>query len=116
MTEFAPIAKGIMYMENDMNQEKSISQIAEMCHVSPSYFRKLFKKYSGLSPIEYQIQTKMSRAKELIMTNTMQITEISYALGFFDASYFCKLFKKHVGLSPKEYKKSLQSRHNDFSK
>ena len=107
MTEFAPIAEGIMYMENDINQEKNISQIAELCHVSPSYFRKLFKKYSGMSPIEYQIRVKLSHAKQLLRTNTMSIAEVSDALGFFDAAYFCKVFKKHTGVSPKEYAKSF---------
>lgn len=111
-TEFAPIAKGIIYMENDISQEKSISQIAELCHVSPSYFRKLFKKYSGVSPIEYQIKVKISHAKDLIRTNTMRISEVSDALGFFDAAYFCKMFKKYTGVSPKEYKNSFNSKHS----
>lgn len=101
--EFSSIAEGIMYMENDIKQEKSIAEIAELCHVSPSYFRKLFKKYSGVSPIKYQIQIKISRAKRLLQTNTMRISEISDALGFFDTAYFCKQFKKYAGISPKEY-------------
>ena len=105
MTEFAPIAKGIIYMESDINQEKSIPEIAEMCHVSPSYFRKLFKAYSGMSPIEYQIRIKISRAKRLLQTNTMRISEISDTLGFFDTAYFCRLFKKYTGVSPKNYAK-----------
>ena len=107
MTEFAPIANGILYMENDIHQKKNISQIAELCHVSPSYFRKLFKKYAGKSPIEYQICVKLSHAQQLLRTNTMSIAEIADTLGFFDAAYFCKVFKKHIGLSPKEYAKSF---------
>lgn len=104
-TEFAPIAKGIMYMESDISRQKSIAEIAGICHVSPSYFRKLFKKYSGMSPIEYQIQAKIAHAKRLLQTNTMGISEISDVLGFFDAAYFSKLFKKYTGVSPKKYAK-----------
>ena len=104
-TEYSSIAKGILYMENDISQKKSIAEISELCHVSPSYFRKLFRKYSGMSPIEYQIQVKISRAKRLLCTNTMRISEISDALGFSDPAYFCKIFKKRVGVSPKEYAK-----------
>ena len=106
-TEFASIADGIMYMENDINQEKNISEIAQMCHVSPSYFRKLFRKYSGMSPMEYQIQVKLSHAKRLLQTNTMRISEISDMLGFFDPAYFCRLFKKYTGISPKDYAKKF---------
>lgn len=109
-TEFAPIVKGIMYMESNIVHQKGITEIANMCHVSPYYFRKLFKKYSGVSPIEYQIQAKITHAKRLLNTNTMRISEISDALGFFDAAYFSKIFKKYTGVSPKEYaKKSTQN-------
>lgn len=105
MNEFAPIANGILYMENDIDQKKSIEEIAELCHVSTSYFRKLFRKYSGMSPIEYQIQVKIRHAKQLLQTNTMRVAEVAEALGFSDPAYFCRLFKKNTGLSPKEYAK-----------
>lgn len=111
LKEFAPIADGIIYMENNINQEKSIDEIAKMCHVSPSYFRRLFREYSGVAPIRYQINVKLSHAKRLIQTNTMSISEISDALGFYDAAYFSKLFKKYTGVSPKEYAKKF----NGFS-
>lgn len=107
LREFASIADGIMYMENNTNQEKSIEEIAEMCHVSPSCFRRLFRKYSGVSPVRYQINVKLTHAKRLLQTNTMSVSEISDALGFYDTAYFSKLFKKHVGVSPKEYAKSF---------
>ena len=108
-TEFAAIAEGIMYMENDISQEKSIAEVAELCHVSPSYFRKLFRKYSGMSPIEYQIRVKISHAKRLLQTNTMRVAEVSDTLGFFDPAYFCKLFKKYTGVSPKDYAKRFMN-------
>lgn len=103
--EFAPIAEGILYMENDIEQGKSIQEIVELCYVSAGYFRKLFKKYSGMSPIEYQTHIKIKNAKRLLQTHTMRIAEISDTLGFFDPAYFCKFFKKHTGDSPKEYAK-----------
>lgn len=92
-------------MENDIEQGKSIQEIAELCYVSAGYFRKLFKKYSGMSPIEYQTHIKIKNAKRLLQTHTMRIAEISDTLGFFDPAYFCKFFKKHTGDSPKEYAK-----------
>lgn len=101
--EYAPIADGIMYMENDISPEKSIAEIAKMSHVSTSYFRKLFKKYSGMSPAEYRIQVKISHAKRLLKTDTMKISEISDTLGFYDTAYFCRVFKKYTGRSPREY-------------
>lgn len=102
-SEFSSIAEGIVYMENDIFQEKSIAEIAEMCHVSQSHFRSLFKKYSGVSPISYQINAKIERAKHLLSHEHMTVGEVAEYLGFSDDAYFCKLFKKYTGFSPKAY-------------
>lgn len=102
-SEFSSIAEGIVYMENDIFQEKSIAEIADMCHVSQSYFRSLFKKYSGVSPINYQINAKIERAKYLLTHEHMTVGEVAEYMGFSDDAYFCKLFKKYTGLSPKAY-------------
>ena len=90
-------------MENDIFQEKSIAEIADMCHVSQSHFRSLFKKYSGVSPISYQINAKIERAKHLLSHEHMTVREVAEYMGFSDDAYFCKLFKKYTGFSPKAY-------------
>ena len=103
--EFSTIHEGIKYIETDTEQSKSIAEIAKMCHVSESYFRTLFKKYSGLSPTDYRISKKIERAKELIANSTMTITEVAYELNFKNVHYFSRLFKTKVGTTPNEYQK-----------
>ncbi len=103
--EFTTIMEGIRYIENDSEQTKSIVEIAEMCHVSASYFRSLFKKYSGLSPTDYRIAKKIERAKELITNDKMTVTEVAYKLNFKNVPYFSRLFKAKVGMTPNEYQK-----------
>lgn len=101
------IEKGIHYMQFDEEQLLSIDQIAEMCFVTPAYFRKLFKQYAGMSPLEYRIKKKICQAQYYIEHSNMSIAEISDALKFDNPSYFCRIFKKHVGVTPLEYKKLL---------
>jgi AraC-like DNA-binding protein len=100
---FSSIRKGIMYLENDPVQDKSISEIAEMCNVSESGFRRLFKLYSGYAPGEYRLNEKINRAKKLLSSHTMTVEEVSSSLGFTECGYFCKLFKKKTGVSPGKY-------------
>lgn len=107
--EFSQIAEGILYLENCASYEKNISEIAAMCHVSTSCFRRLFKKYSGLSPVQYQIAIKIDHAKKLLRSNTMTVNEIAEKLEFNDTAYFCKCFKRQTGMTAKEYLKQSQT-------
>lgn len=102
------IIDGINYLENDTKQELSIEEIAKMCNVSSTYFRRLFKEYSGISPIQFRINKIISNAKELLADGNMNIVAISDYLGFDNVTYFSKMFKKCVGCTPKEYKNRLK--------
>ena len=106
--KYNSIYKGISYLENDVQQSLSIKEIAEICHITPTYFRKLFKEYSGMSPSQFRIRKKIDTAKTLLLTNDMSIQEISDYLGFENISYFSKLFKQNEKISPLQYKKIMQ--------
>ena len=103
--KFRCISKGIDYLENDENQLFTISQIADTCNVSEVYFRKLFKEYSGTSPIEFRTKTKIFRAKNYLKSDDLTISEISDRLGYDDVSYFIKTFREYVGITPNKYRK-----------
>lgn len=102
---FQVIGKGIHYMENDPKQELSISQVADLCNISEIYFRRLFKEYAGCSPIEFRLNAKIERAKQLLLYETLSTEQIADLLNFSTSSYFCSQFKKHTGKTPLEYRK-----------
>lgn len=107
LTKFDMIAKGISYLENNTRHEMSIAQIAKLCNVSTSYFRRLFKEYANVSPIEYILNSKIEKAKIYLEYENLTIGEISDLLGFTDAAYFSKQFKRKVGMTPMQYKNRL---------
>lgn len=100
------IAEGIRYMEQNELQEKSIAEVARMCNVSEIYFRRLFKEYSGMSPIQYRINSKIERAKLYLEYENMSSREIAERLGFISSAYFTRQFKTITKMTPLEYKKS----------
>lgn len=110
LRKFKVIEKGISYMEEDPHQSLSIGEIAKMCNVSEIYFRKLFREYSGLSPIEYRIARKIRKAQSLLEFDDLNTTETAQLLGFSDCAYFCKQFKAVTGMTPLQYKDSLYSK------
>lgn len=91
-------------IESNISPEK----IAETLGVSYSWFRKMFKQYVDVSPAQYQANLKFLRAKELLDTSQMNISEIAYQLSFETSSQFSTFFRKKEGVSPLQYRKEGQ--------
>jgi AraC-like DNA-binding protein len=91
--------------ENYFESTIRISHLASLCNISEAYFRSLFLKINGTSPIRYINNLKILRAKELILSGDYTIHDIARLSGFSDDSYFSRKFKKHTGFSPAEFKK-----------
>ena len=92
------------------NEQMNVSELASMCAVSDTYFRKLFKEIHGVSPAQYIINLRLEYASQLLMSRLYTILEVSEKSGFNDVKYFSKLFKKHYGVSPREFKNIVPER------
>ncbi len=92
-------------MRQNTEREFDMEELARQHNVGYSYFRKMFKKYTGVSPGQYHLQLRMIRAKEMLVSTDKSIKEISLELGFQTIHYFSLLFKKKVGMNPSEFRK-----------
>lgn len=95
-------AKHLMYKKicSSINLEK----IAQDFGVSYSKFRVDFKKQTGSSPLQYYLQLKIEKSKEMLLQSTKTQKEIAYALGFESDHYFNRLFKQKMGITPKQFR------------
>lgn len=91
------------------NLETGISpqEIADQLSVSYSRFRKVFKEYTGMAPVQYQIQLKLEKAKEQLVNTSRSIKEIAFDLNFESSQYFSSQFKEKTGLTPIGFRKNL---------
>lgn len=92
------------YIDERYMQELSVESIAADLQISPNYFNRIFKNAFGLSCMDYIIQTRIQRSRQLLEDPVLTIKEVSSMVGYIDANYFAKLFKKKVGLTPTEYR------------
>jgi len=72
--------------------------------MNPTYFSTFFKKYNGLSPIDYIIRKRITRAIEFLRATDKTILEISGICGFNNSANFNKMFKKITGTTPSSYR------------
>ena len=103
--KYKSIYKGIMHIENNYLEDTCIEELAGMCHVSTSTFRRLFVEYKGETPIKYRNILRLKRAEELLKSGEYTVSEAAEASAIPDVAYFSKLFKKVIGISPSEIKK-----------
>ena len=91
-------------MKQNMGSEMYFGDLAKKYNVSYSFFRKMFRKYTGMSPGQYHLQLRLPRAKELLVSTDNSIKEISYELGFQSIFHFSSLFKKKEGVTPSYFR------------
>ena len=94
-------------IREDCARHYTLSQLAEECHVTESYFSSLFKKVSGKSLMSYLAQVRVEKAQELIASTEYKLVQIAEAVGYDDYQYFTKVFKKISGVTPGEYKAGI---------
>ena len=94
-------------MREHVEENIDLHELATQYHLSYASFRKMFKKYTGKSPRQYHLELKLMRAKELLLTSDLSITEISHLLNFESLQYFSRYFKKQTGSSPRALRKTI---------
>lgn len=99
----------INYLNENYEHKISLDQIAHNMYLSPVYISKIFKEETGESPINYLIQIRLEKAKEILMNESGgSIKSIANSVGYEDVYHFSKLFKKYYGISPLYYRKNSQ--------
>ena len=86
------------------DEDISLNTLAELANMSPNHFSSVFSQEMGVTFIEYLINRRMEKAKELLMTTDKKSFEIAYEVGYRDPHYFSSTFKKTQGMTPREYR------------
>lgn len=103
--QFVNKAKTIMiqHIENPVHPE----EIARMLNVSYSWLRSNFKRYTLFSPVAYQQELKIERAKTLLLNSNLSIKEIAQRLNFSSVANFTTLFKAKTAKTPARFREKL---------
>ncbi|HPD25192.1 MAG TPA: AraC family transcriptional regulator [Candidatus Marinimicrobia bacterium] len=98
------INKAKIFMADRIDKNINMEQLASELGVGYSWFRRMFRHYTGLPPVQYFLELKLNKAKELLVNTSLPIKEIAVITGFESQFYFSKFFKNRVGMSPIKYR------------
>lgn len=95
----------IRYIENNYADDIYMSDISKILGIECTYFSKIFKNETGVSPNKYLLDLRINKACSILRTSNMSINQVATSVGINDPFYFSKIFKRCMGMSPKEYAK-----------
>ena len=94
----------IEYLDDQIDRNFSLVELAAIANMSPNYFASLFKQSTGYAPHQYVIRHRIERAKKLLLDRKLAIADIAYSLGFAHQSHLNRHFKRLVGVTPKVFR------------
>jgi AraC-type DNA-binding domain-containing proteins len=100
------INRVLTYIEENIAQPLTLTELSEIAGYSLSRFKTLFRQVTGQTPAQYIAMSKVEKAKIMLRDERKSITDIAYDLGWSSSNYFCAVFKKFTNVSPLIYRKT----------
>ena len=94
----------VRYINDHIDEDISLADLAKLVHFNPNYFVKYFKKITGKPPMEFMLNNRIARAKVLLQNGETQIKDIALSVGFNNPEHFSHIFKQRTGYSPTQYR------------
>ncbi|MBD0380894.1 response regulator transcription factor [Paenibacillus sedimenti] len=92
------------FIQKHLNEELSLTRLAGMVHLNPSYLSRFFKQMTGTVLTDYITGLRIAKAKSLLRETDLKIQDIAPQVGFDSPAYFIRLFKKEMHVTPSEYR------------
>ena len=92
------------YIEENAYSDFSITTLAKQFNYNEKYLGRLFKTRTGYTVHEYCNHLRITKAKKLLRSTNLSISQIAAQVGYNNTTYFIRLFKSHTNLSPLQYR------------
>ena len=102
---FIQISPALLHIQNNYQYHFTTKELADMCNLSESYFRKQFREVIHSSPTEYRNYLRINYVCKELIKNERSVSYLCSLVGFENATHFYRTFKALVGTTPSEYRK-----------
>ncbi len=104
------VAKVGKWMRDRVDRRLTAAEMAATAGLSTAYFSRLWKRHTGRSPVDYFIDLKLLRARDLLAKTDVGVGAVAERMGFEDALYFSRLFRRRIGMSPTTYRHNMRGK------
>ena len=100
------IEKIVLFIEKHLAEDLTLTRLADICYLNPSYLSRVFKQTYGCNLTEYIVGKRMEQARTLLAETQKKIQDVALEVGYLSVPSFNRVFKKENGISPLEYRKT----------
>ena len=101
------VDQAIAYIRDHITEPLQADEVARYVGLNRSYLSTLFKQHTGLSPLRYIQQFRLTKAQHLLESTQLSVAAIAYSCGYQQPESLIKLFKQQYGVSPASYRKMI---------
>ena len=100
------IRKANLHIAHHLGEVVDFAELAKRLDMGYTLFRRCFREYNGMAPLEYQIALRIRRAMHLLTSTNIPVGQIASETGFKTAAYFSKFFHERTGSSPTQLRRT----------
>lgn len=104
----ARFTRVVDYIEEHLDQDLSLAELASLVHLSVTQFARAFKAAYGTAPYRYIIRRRVQRAEVLLRTSDQKIASIAATVGFPNQSRFASSFAQMTGSTPSLFRSAVR--------
>ncbi|MFW5945184.1 MAG: helix-turn-helix domain-containing protein [Bacteroidota bacterium] len=98
------ISEVLDYLEQNYQSRIYLEDMAAQACMSKRHFHRIFKNATGESPVDYLLQIRLQKARELLRNTCLSVAHVAYEVGFADVNHFIKKFKQTIQVTPHKYR------------
>jgi AraC family transcriptional regulator len=95
------------FVDAKMEDELTVSEMAQSVELSAAHFSRMFRKSTGESPHHFVLCHRVERAKEMLRAAEARVLDVAVACGFKTQQHFARVFRRMCGVSPTEYRREF---------
>ena len=92
------------FIDRNYAKPLTVAALARRARLSPFHFIRTFRAAVGMTPHQYVRERRLERARHLLSTTSMPVTEVCQAVGFTSLGSFSTLFRRATGQSPNAFR------------
>jgi AraC-like DNA-binding protein len=96
------------FMTDNIQRNIGVADLARAAGISPARFSERFKRETGITPADFLRRRRCERARDLLRTSQLPVTDLAFRLGFRSSQHFARVFRKYTGQSPREYRNAAR--------